>query len=285
MLYKLLIEGREFQYFPPGKYRVYHGTAKKFDTFRVNRDGEIWFTTDKNEAMFDDAKYLITAEITIKKPIIGTYGEEKPRQLAKLGIDSYVLLHAQLGPSGEYIRRGRVEDASFDCVVFSPSQVRIISRERIENGKIQESLERAVPWKWQFNDDDASWANFTVGGLYYTVTFDVTNWEKRKPILWELQFRISLADLQARYDTDKSGYDILNSGHAFEVFATVIEIIRDFIKRRKPVAIEFSAHEASRQKLYARFAKMVSRSIPGYVGKDIGPGSFGHEFQIQRVSK
>jgi hypothetical protein len=60
-----------------------------------------------------------------------------------------------------------------------------------------------------------------------------------------------------------SGTDIIGSGQAFRVFATVSTILKEFIKSKNPSMFHFTAQEPSRIKLYDRFAKQIKK-IAGY---------------------
>jgi hypothetical protein len=61
----------------------------------------------------------------------------------------------------------------------------------------------------------------------------------------------------------KSGTDVLGTGSAFRIFATVAAILKDFIKTVKPEVFHFSAEESSRRKLYDKFAKRIKK-MAGY---------------------
>jgi hypothetical protein len=59
----------------------------------------------------------------------------------------------------------------------------------------------------------------------------------------------------------QSGLDISGNGESFQIFATVIEIARDFVKLNDTQTIRFTAKEASRTKLYQRFANMTAKEL------------------------
>lgn len=71
-------------------------------------------------------------------------------------------------------------------------------------------------------------------------------------------------------------FDILGTGEAIPIFATVIAILRDFIQRVRPERINFSAEEPSRIKLYDRFIRMIQQqqALPNYTARGNGRGEY-----------
>lgn len=73
----------------------------------------------------------------------------------------------------------------------------------------------------------------------------------------------------------RSTTDIEDTGDQFTVFATVLEIMKDYIKRNRDNPVNYWAiiskhEEQSRSKLYEFFARKLSREIPyEYVGKKV----------------
>ena len=59
-------------------------------------------------------------------------------------------------------------------------------------------------------------------------------------------------------------HDISKTGSEFKVFATVAEILNEYLKKVKPDVFWFTAKEPSRAKLYDRFAKLIVRKHPKY---------------------
>lgn len=98
-------------------------------------------------------------------------------------------------------------------------------------------------------------------------------WKRKSERSWEARFAIGDASywvyLDGRDDdnvslvfTDGQGSEeITGGGNAFQVFATVGAILRDFLRYRKPESIHFSAKEASRSKLYAKLASTAAKEL------------------------
>jgi len=81
---------------------------------------------------------------------------------------------------------------------------------------------------------------------------------KTSNVAWELTFQSD--------DPDDS-FGVTGGGQAFTVFATVIHALKMFVQKTRPHPfIFFTAKEASRQKLYDRFIRMVKSTVPGMHG-------------------
>ena len=80
---------------------------------------------------------------------------------------------------------------------------------------------------------------------------------------WELSF----ADITNAPGMPPSMYGVTGGGHAFAVFATVIHALKVFARlfATRPFIV-FTAKEASRQKLYDRFVRLVAAAVPGMHG-------------------
>ena len=80
---------------------------------------------------------------------------------------------------------------------------------------------------------------------------------------WELSF----ADITNAPGMPPSMYGVTGGGDAFVIFATVIHALKVFARlfAARPFII-FTAKEASRQKLYDRFVRMVKSTVPGMHG-------------------
>jgi len=103
---------------------VYHGTGSRFKKFSLKKStmGIIWFTSDKNKILNKEVGaqgkgYIITAEININNPAgWNEYDKYMLAQLISMGYDGVILPDS---------------DGTFNCFVFSPSQIKIIKIEKI----------------------------------------------------------------------------------------------------------------------------------------------------------
>lgn len=114
---------------------------------------------------------------------------------------------------------------------------------------INELLDQPAAFSWKTKSNTSWEAVFQVEDVTYWVFLD-------GPDSREVELVFTDSDHQE---------DITGSGNAFAVFATVAAILRDFLKHRKPVAVCFSAKEASRAKLYKRLADGLAREAKGRV--------------------
>jgi hypothetical protein len=149
---------------------------------------------------------------------------------------------------------------------------------------LDESLDTPYPWKTVGGDSDNYRAMFTVPAtskagqpqtsLLYQVDFvkhteQSILWGDEDVHPWNFSFELApraAQTAQARSLGIKSVHGITQTGHAFTVFATVIDVMKAFVARQHPSVIYFSAYESSRAKLYDRFITQVGASVPGYVG-------------------
>jgi len=71
-----------------------------------------------------------------------------------------------------------------------------------------------------------------------------------------------VSDMVWDFDFNQSGGSTKitgDSGSPFRIFATVLDIFDDFMKKVKPNMFGFSAKEKSRQRLYDRFSKTITK--------------------------
>ena len=79
---------------------------------------------------------------------------------------------------------------------------------------------------------------------------------------WDLYFTISEDSLKQLGKDDSNMFKISGTGDQFRVFATVQDIIKDFIIKHAPDLIAFSASEPNRRRLYSTFTANFQRSQP-----------------------
>lgn len=72
-----------------------------------------------------------------------------------------------------------------------------------------------------------------------------------------VSMRLAIFNFEDSDDWDR-GWGITGTGNAFKVFATLTEIIREFVEQKQPEYITFSAKEPSRQRLYNRWSKTLA---------------------------
>ena len=117
--------------------------------------------------------------------------------------------------------------------------------------KLLEVLNKPAEWKW-FKTSSREWkALFTIDDNKYVFKAETDDMER-----YQITFEIR--------GTGGKPHDISKTGSEFKVFATVAEILNEYLKKVEPEIFWFSAKEPSRAKLYDRFAKLIVRKHPKY---------------------
>ena len=110
--------------------------------------------------------------------------------------------------------------------------------------KLTEILNKPAEWKW-FLKAPREWkALFTIDDNKYVFKAETSDMER-----WQITFEIRGAGGKP--------HDISKTGNEFKVFATVAEILNEYLKKVEPDNFWFTAKEPSRAKLYDRFAKLI----------------------------
>ena len=117
--------------------------------------------------------------------------------------------------------------------------------------KLLEVLNKPAKWKW-FKTNWREWiALFIIEDNKYVFKAETDDMER-----YQITFEIR--------GTGGKPHDISKTGNEFKVFATVAEILNDYLKKVKPSVFWFTAKEPSRANLYDRFAKLIVRKHPKY---------------------
>jgi hypothetical protein len=118
--------------------------------------------------------------------------------------------------------------------------------------EITELFDNRASWHYTKIDKNQVEATFTIGENTHIVGFGIVDVSEEGDT-WEVAF-----------DTNRQ-FDMTGTGNAYTVFATVANVILDFVKRAKPYRIEFSAekNEGSRVTVYRKMAKQLASKI-GY---------------------
>lgn len=142
--------------------------------------------------------------------------------------------------------------------------------------RLFELFNKTADFKWKDSKDPFSIeAVFNIGGEGYEVVFagyeildliqeldddgrEVPEWliefENNVPDLYDVSFYLS----SARKSSQKSSWGITGTGNQYEVFSTVIAIIKDFKKKNPDEEwLHIAAAEESRRKLYDRMIKSL----------------------------
>ena len=143
---------------------------------------------------------------------------------------------------------------------------------------IDESFNKVQPYELTRDTSTTKLYTFNIGPLEYLVSFNrgsIDNEESE----WECVFRfITESD-------DEAKFKITNTGNQMLIFATVIEIMRNFIKKFNSLIllIEFTAdkNEPSRVKLYNHLCSKFKSEFPEFIFKRVGTATAVH-YVIER---
>lgn len=123
------------------------------------------------------------------------------------------------------------------------------------NMKLWELLNQSAGWSWRSKGDRSWAANFSTGSNTFWVYFDGHDGDK----------------VELTFIDDQRSDEITGRGDSFKVFATVADIVREFMSKRSPSMLVFTAEEPSRIKLYARLAKNLASEL----GANLSTGNQG----------
>lgn len=146
---------------------------------------------------------------------------------------------------------------------------------------LREILDEPYEWKWHRK-----------GGYEWLATFAKPPKEgqgPRREDSYIVQIEMDEVGVWEIAFGDAAGRQgITKSGDSFKIFATVLDIVKDFVKTNKPEWIRFSAKEMSRDRLYRslvkRYAPKIGYTLP-YVSRDKdGPRAddIATEFMLKR---
>ena len=139
--------------------------------------------------------------------------------------------------------------------------------------KLNEVLDKPLPWKWKKQGAaDEYWATFWTDMKNPT---PATGFSVEMNLGEVGEWAVSFGDGRGRMGITKGGNE-------FKIFATVVDIIKEFIRLEKPNEIQFDAKEGNRAKLYMKMIKKFAPKL-GYKlyhkGRDEG-GNTG--FSLRR---
>ncbi len=122
---------------------------------------------------------------------------------------------------------------------------------------LTELFDRPLPWGWLGTKPHLWMAGFEVGEYWYEVDFnymgDASGWE----VAFVL-FKDGMPELK-----------LSETGNEIAVFSTVAAILKEWISGARPSKFYFTGNGGSRQRLYDKLAKLISKK-------------FKYKFQIYR---
>ena len=123
--------------------------------------------------------------------------------------------------------------------------------------KLNEVFEQAYPWKWDHKSNTSMTAEFVTDAdttVYVEFSYDGDG-------QWEVDFgREETTQAWNRRDKAVSA-KITGQGDAFRIYATLIDMIQDFVRHQDFDALVFTAHETSRKDLYKRILPKLAKLV------------------------
>jgi hypothetical protein len=127
------------------------------------------------------------------------------------------------------------------------------------NEFITEVFERPVAWsEWTGYSESPFAYSFIIDDHGYKVHFN--NETVFRTDGFEIGFSLVKLGPDSKINpNDPGATNLSNTGNEFKVFATVLDIIKAFIKTHHPEMLTFSAKEPSRKRLYRSMVKLLKQ--------------------------
>ena len=140
---------------------------------------------------------------------------------------------------------------------------------------LSEVLNKPYPYKWtQKLDDDWSGSFEVSDGDSVLVMF-------QEPLKYDPIQTIEIIFSRGKPSGYKHSTQLTNTGNQFKIFATVMVMAKEYIKKNSPEKIIFTAKEKSRQSLYGKLIKKFAGQL-GYKVSDICNTRSGLEFRLRK---
>jgi len=146
-------------------------------------------------------------------------------------------------------------------IPYNKDSIHINKTEKITSNKLNEVFSKIQSYKWTVHGPEVHQAEFSVKkDDKIRVTFKKLDFSKND---WEVDFARSNIDTKHDFTTAR-----LSTGFSYEIFSTVFEIIKDFVKDARPYSLWITGIEKgwkrdSRTKLYDTMTKLLPQKI-GY---------------------
>ena len=155
----------------------------------------------------------------------------------------------------DYIEKNRVLTGTHQKLIglIRDKLQEVTNPPEVAESQLEEAFDQPYPWKWGDRSSQRMW---TASFADVVVIFSVDGAGE-----WEISF-------------NRDGSQaVTGEGDQFKIFATVIDIAKDFISLKRPKVIQFTAHKeetettSSRTKLYSAMVKRFANSL-GYESKE-----------------
>ena len=155
----------------------------------------------------------------------------------------------------DYIEKNRVLTGTHQKLIglIRDKLQEVTNPPEVAESQLEEAFDQPYPWRWGDRSSQRMW---TASFADVVVIFSVDGAGE-----WEISF-------------NRDGSQaVTGEGDQFKIFATVIDIAKDFISLKRPKVIQFTAHKeetettSSRTKLYSAMVNRFANSL-GYESKE-----------------
>jgi hypothetical protein len=267
----------------PSRIRLYDAFVKRLDRelpeyaeTRKEKGMAEWFVllrktkkideaTDRDSAIKQILKLQNTqgrspSEIEASKAIIA-------KMMKRYNIHSKELLPVERNPYQDRIKQARAErDVAGDMLKAEWDRFKGGIKDKVST-IFKEDLDEALdsqPYPYEIEEDSIAWQISTF-----------TTSDRNRYKVWVVKYSNKEVSVEFSYqgndDIDTNSMEIENIGDARKVFATVIEIVKNYAKKYKPNKISFDADptEPSRIRFYSALVKRADRMLPDYEDQSI----------------
>jgi len=145
--------------------------------------------------------------------------------------------------------------------------------------EITESFDSKIPYKVVIASNESFNTKAEIGGrtIFFTANITEDGTDNNPTYPWEIEFQ--------EISKNSNTYSKTGSGHEMQVFAFIIDSIKELIARYSPDEIVFGSekYDSNRTSLYKRMANKIK--LPGYHLASIVSGSRADRFSIVRDDK
>ena len=153
--------------------------------------------------------------------------------------------------------------------------------------RLFELFDKVAEWEWDDGAIRNAVAKFQVGDRSYNIQFDkdtfdteylsMFDFENENAVICDVTFYMA-----GSRPSGKRGIDITGTGKAFEVFATVKDIIDSFVNTNSGIDyLHFEASEESRMKLYDRFVSTYPGQVDQKLFRDDPEGESSMHYLVE----
>tara|TARA_Y100000310_G_C20493524_1_gene720415 strand:- start:508 stop:966 length:459 start_codon:yes stop_codon:yes gene_type:complete len=151
--------------------------------------------------------------------------------------------------------------------------------------KLNEVLNKPYSYTLKYDDYSVYTSFITDDKVIYDVEFVLESYIQsiQQPSKRDLKNKAFTLNFTSLDKKNKSSQMITNTGDEFRIFATIMAIIKEFIKKFQPSQIWFSALEKSRISLYKKLIKKFAGPLKYKLTSAANSGPDGVLFGLRKM--